>query len=328
MTPSYLLRRLGYVALNLLAIMTISFFLFRLVPGNPADTIVGPLASEELRQSVIDRYGLDDPILTQYFKYMGALLTADLGTSLLTSRPVTEVVFRSFVNTLVLVGGIFVLSYLFGGLIGAVLAWKRGTWIERVGGVLELFIRGAPTFFVGVILILFFSINLGWLPSTGMRSSGFSETNFFRIYLTTDFLRHLILPVVTGSLYAHVVPALIMRNTMLELKHADFLDLARAVGLPERAVMIRHGVRNALMPLIAEGSQFLGWAVGGLVAIEYVFSWPGLGREIVNALGARDYPVAQGSFFFIAVLVMSVYFLADLLASSLDPRVRRRASAE
>ena len=328
MTPSYILRRLGYVTLNLLVIVTIAFFLFRLVPGNPADIMVGPLASDELKQTIIERYGFDDPLPLQYVKYMRSLVTSDLGSSLLTNRPVREVVFRSFSNTLVLVVGIFVVSFTLGGLIGAVLGWKRGTWIERVGGALELLIRGAPTFFVGVILILIFSNNLGWLPSTGMRSGGFEETNLFRIYTSSDFLKHLILPVVTGSLYAHVVPALIMRNTMIHLKHADFLDLARAKGLSERAVMFRHGVRNALMPLIAEGSQFLGWAVGGLVAIEFVFSWPGLGREIVNALDVRDYPVAQGAFLFIAILVVVAYFLADILAGLLDPRVRRRSSTD
>ena len=328
MTPSYILRRLGYVTLNLLVIVTIAFFLFRLVPGNPADIMVGPLASDELKQTIIERYGFDDPLPLQYVKYMRSLVTSDLGSSLLTNRPVREVVFRSFSNTLVLVVGIFVVSFTLGGLIGAFLGWKRGTWIERVGGALELLIRGAPTFFVGVILILIFSNNLGWLPSTGMRSGGFEETNLFRIYTSSDFLKHLILPVVTGSLYAHVVPALIMRNTMIHLKHADFLDLARAKGLSERAVMFRHGVRNALMPLIAEGSQFLGWAVGGLVAIEFVFSWPGLGREIVNALDVRDYPVAQGAFLFIAILVVVAYFLSDILAGLLDPRVRRRSSTD
>ncbi len=328
MTPGYMLRRVGYVTLNLLVIVTIAFFLFRLIPGNPADIMVGSLASEELRQTIIDRYGLDDPLPLQYVKYMRSLVTSDLGSSLMTNRPVQEVIFRSFSNTLVLVLGIFVVSFTLGGLVGALLGWKRGTWVERVGGALELLVRGAPTFFVGVILILIFSITLDWLPSTGMRSGGFDETNLFRIYTSADFLKHLILPVVTGSLYAHVVPALIMRNTMIYLKHADFLDLARAKGLSERAVMLRHGVRNALMPLIAEGSQFLGWAVGGLVAIEFVFSWPGLGREIVHALDARDYPVAQGAFLFIAVLVLLVYFAADLLASLLDPRVRRRSSAD
>jgi peptide/nickel transport system permease protein len=117
-----------------------------------------------------------------------------------------------------------------------------------------------------------------------------------------------------------------MRNTMLELREADYLDLVRAKGFRESYVMLRHGVRNALMPMLAEASQFLGWAVGGLVAIEFVFSWPGLGREIVNALDARDYPIAQGALFLIAVLVMVVYFAADMLAAALDPRTRRTSA--
>jgi ABC-type dipeptide/oligopeptide/nickel transport system permease component len=327
MSGPYLLKRLVYMALNLWVIITIAFLLFRLVPGNPADLMVSPLVGVEVRDAIVERLGLNDPLPTQYIKYIGQLLTGDFGTSYLNNAPVLEVVTRAFANTLVLVLVMFVISFVVGGIIGALLAWYRGTTFERVGSAFELAVRGAPTFFVGVMLILVFSRNLGWLPSTGMRSENFGETSLFSIYTSADFLRHLILPVAAGSIYAHVVPALLMRNTMLELREAEYLDLVRAKGFRESYVMLRHGVRNALMPMLAEASQFLGWAVGGLVAIEFVFSWPGLGREIVNALDARDYPVAQGALFLIAVLVMVVYFAADMLAAVSDPRTRR-VSAE
>jgi peptide/nickel transport system permease protein len=323
MNAGYLLKRLLYMAVNLWVIVTISFFLFRLVPGNPADLMVSPFVGQDVRDALIDRLGLNDPLPVQYLRYVTDLLTGDFGTSYLTNKPVLNIVIPAFANTLVLVLGMFIVSFISGAVIGALMAWNRNSAFERLGSTFELFIRSAPTFFVGVILILTFSKNLAWLPSTGMRDANFGETSLFRIYTSADFLRHLALPVVAGSVYAHVVPALLMRNTMLELKYADFIDLVRAKGFSERYVMFRHGLRNALMPLLAEGSQFLGWAIGGLVAIEFVFSWPGLGREIVNALDGRDYPVAQAAFFLIAVLVMLVYFVADILAAILDPRVRR-----
>lgn len=323
MSGRYLFKRLLYILVNLWVIVTISFFLFRLVPGNPADLMVSPFVGEEVRDAIIERLGLNDPLPLQYIKYMGDLLTGDFGTAYLTNKPVLGTVLPAFANTLVLVLGMFTVSFLLGSALGALMAWYRNTKFEKTTSTLELFVRSAPTFFVGVLLILIFSKNLGWLPSTGMRDANFGETNLFRIYTSTDFLSHLVLPVIAGSVYAHVVPALLMRNTMLELKYADFIDLIRAKGFSEAYVMFRHGVRNALMPLIAEGSQFLGWAIGGLVAIEFVFSWPGLGREIVNALDGRDYPVAQAAFFLIAVMVMLVYFLADMVAAMLDPRVRR-----
>jgi peptide/nickel transport system permease protein len=311
------------MAVNLWVIVTISFFLFRLVPGNPADLMVSPFVGEEVRDAIIERLGLNDPMLVQYVKYVGDLVTGDFGTSYLTNKPVIDIVGPAFMNTLILVLGMFFVSFLVGSALGALMAWYRNSTFEKTASTSELFVRSAPTFFVGVVLILIFSKNLGWLPSTGMRDANFGETNLLRVYTSRDFLQHLILPVAAGAIYAHVVPALLVRNTMLELKYADFIDLVRAKGFSERYVMFRHGVRNALMPLIAEGSQFLGWAIGGLVAIEFVFSWPGLGREIVNALDGRDYPVAQAAFFLIAVMVMLVYFAADVLAAALDPRVRR-----
>lgn len=323
MSGKYILKRFVYMIVNLWVIMTLAFFLFRMVPGNPADLMVSPFVGEEVRDAIIERLGLNDPLPLQYIHYMRDLLTGDFGSSYINNKPVVDVVVPAFANTLMLVLGMFLVSFLIGSALGAMMAWYRNTTFEKVASTTELVIRSAPTFFVGVVLILIFSKNLGWLPSTGMREANFGETNLLKVYTSADFLKHLILPVVAGAVYAHVVSALLMRNTMLELKYADFIDLVRAKGFSERYVMFRHGMRNALMPLIAEGSQFLGWAIGGLVAIEFVFSWPGLGREIVNALDGRDYPVAQAAFFLIAVMVMIVYFLADILAALLDPRVRR-----
>ncbi len=327
MSSGYLTRRLIYLVLNLWVLITIAFFLFRLLPGNPADFLIDPLLTDPVRRAeVMERLGLDAPLLVQYFRYLGALLTGDLGHSFRSNLPVTQIVGRSFANTLVLVVAMFVVAYGVGITLGAWFAARRGSMAERIGGTLALFVRGMPGFFLGVLLVMIFAVSLGWLPSTGMRSGNYQEGSLLALYTSRDFLSHLILPVATAAITACVAPMILMRNTMLDVMHSDFMELVEAKGVPRRTRLYRHGVRNALMPLMAEGSQFIGYAVGGLVEIEVVFSWPGLGREIVTAINTRDYVVAQGAFIYIGVLVMVVYFVADILAALLDPRLRRSAT--
>lgn len=329
MSGTYVIKRLLYMLLNLVFIITLVFFLFRLLPGNPADLLISPfVAGPDVRAALIERLGLDQPLYVQYLRYFGDILRGDLGASFFQNVPVTTIVFRDFMNTLVLVVAVFLISYITGSLLGALLAWRRGSFVEKMGSSVALFVRGAPTFWVGMLLILLFAVNLGWLPSGGLRSANFGNRDLLSVYTSVDFLKHLALPVLAGSIYATGLPLLLMRNTMLEVVHSDYLDLARAKGLSEAKVLYKHAFRNALMPLVAESSQFLGWAVGGMVAVEFVFSWPGLGREIVTAVSARDYPLAQGAFIYIAVLVLVIYFLADLIATYLDPRARTEAAPE
>lgn len=322
MRGGYIVQRSLYVLLNLWVIVTLVFFLFRALPGNPADVLISPFAPPELRDRLSEQLGLNEPLLTQYGTYLGDLFRGELGTSFFKNVPVTEVIIPAFMNTMVLVLATFVVSYVLGTLGGAVLAWTRGSTGEKIINAVVLFMRGAPTFWVGMIFILIFAVQLGWFPSGGMRGGDFGQ-RALTYYFSTDFLRYLALPVAAASTYALGLPLLLMRNTMLEVVDADFIDLARAKGLSKPAILYKHALRNGLMPMIAESSQFIGWAVGGLVVVEFVFSWPGLGREIVMAVSARDYPLAQGAFLLIAVLVTLLYFLSDLLATYLDPRTRR-----
>jgi peptide/nickel transport system permease protein len=317
-----MIRRLVYVLLNLLVIVTIVFFMFRALPGNPADVLISPFAPPEARQARIEALGLDDPLPVQYVGYMRDLVTGDLGTSFFRNVPVMDVIRPAFLNTLLLAVSIFLVSYSLGVAGGAFLAWRRGSAVEKIGNALALFVRGAPSFWVGMILVLVFAVNLGWLPSGGMRQEDFGRQGL-GVYFSLETLKHLVLPVAAASLSAVGLPLLLMRNTMLDVVDAEFIDLLRAKGLSRFSILYRHALRNALMPLMAESAQFIGWAVGGVVVIEVVFSWPGLGREIVQAISARDYPVAQGAFLLIAVLVMVLYFVSDLLATYLDPRTRR-----
>lgn len=322
MNLSYVGRRSLYVFLNLWIIVTLVFFMFRALPGNPADVLISPFAPPEVRLRQIELLGLDQPLPAQYFSFLGDVLRGQFGVSFYRNVPVTEVIGPAFVNTMVLVMATFLVSYILGAAGGALLAWTRGSVGEKVANTVALVMRGAPTFWVGMILIMVFSVRLGWFPSGGMRGGDFGR-GALDLYFSLEFLRYLTLPVLAASTYALGLPLLLMRNTMLDVVDADYIDLARAKGLSKPVILYKHALRNALMPMIAESSQFIGWAVGGLVVIEFVFSWPGLGREIVNAVSARDYPLAQGAFLLIAVLVTLLYFLSDLVATVLDPRTRR-----
>jgi ABC-type dipeptide/oligopeptide/nickel transport system permease component len=322
MNLAYVGRRSLYVLLNLWIIVTLVFFMFRALPGNPADVLISPFAPPELRLRQIELLGLDRPLPVQYLSFLGDVIRGQFGVSFYRNVPVTDVIGPAFINTMVLVMATFLVSYFIGAGGGALLAWTRGSLGEKIVNAIALVMRGAPTFWVGMLLIMIFSVRLGWFPSGGMRGGDFGQSGF-GLYFSVEFLRYLALPVLAASTYALGLPLLLMRNTMLDVVDADYIDLARAKGLSKPVILYKHALRNALMPMIAESSQFIGWAVGGLVVIEFVFSWPGLGREIVNAVSARDYPLAQGAFLLIAVLVMLLYFFSDLIATYLDPRTRR-----
>lgn len=323
MNALYFLKRLLYSLFTIWAIMTVTFLLFRALPGDPAGMMIDPLLTDEARrQAIVERLGLDRPLWVQYIDYFRMLLQGDFGTSFQSRQPVTTLLGSAFLNSLVLAIVIFVLAYGLGSMFGAVLAWNRGRWIDRAGVYGALLLRGAPMFFVGILLIMVFAINLNWFPSSGIRSE-FGAASPWDIYTSWDFVRHLVLPAVTGAFHVASSPVLIMRSSMLDVTQAEFLDLARAKGLTDRVVLFRHAFRNAVLPLVAEGSQFFAYAVGGLVVVEVVFSWPGLGRTIVNALNFRDYPLAQGAFIYLGLLVVVAFLVSDLLAAWLDPRARR-----
>jgi peptide/nickel transport system permease protein len=322
MNAVYFIKRFLYSFVTIWAIVTVTFVLFRMLPGDPAAMMIDPLMDPARREVLMERFGLNEPFYVQYFDYFRLLLAGELGTSYQSRQPVTTLLNSAFVHSFVLATVMFILAYGVGSVMGALLAWYRGTLFERVGVNMALLLRGAPPFFVGILLIMVFAINLGWLPGAGIRT-GFAHTSVWRIYGSWDFIRHLILPALTGAIFAGSSPMLIMRSAMLDVTQAEFLDLARAKGLSGMSVLFRHAFRNALLPLIAEGSQFFAYAIGGLVTIEVVFSWPGLGRTIVQALLFRDFPVAQGAFLYIGLLVVVSFVLSDALAAYFDPRARR-----
>lgn len=317
----YLLGRLAQMVAVLWVIVTILFLIFRLMPGNPLVAFIDPTFTEEQAAAVRRQFGLDQPLYVQYALYLRNVVTGNLGTSFFQKEPVFEVLMDVLPNTLLLTGVALFGSYAFGVVGGAVLAWRRGTAVEGVGILLALMTRAAPEFFLGMLVLSFFSFDLGWFPSSGVADPGVVYGSVVDQVVSADFWHHLALPALTMAIYLQGLPLLLMRSNMLEVLDEDFVTMARMKGLPEWRIMLAHAARNALLPIVTALTLGIGYAVGGDVVVETVFSWPGLGRLLVRAVQAHDYPLAQGAFLLIAAIIVGMNFLADVVYSALDPRV-------
>jgi peptide/nickel transport system permease protein len=318
---SRLISRLVLTLFVLWTVATILFLIFRLMPGSPLAAFVSPTFTPEQQDSLRRQFGLDQSLFQQYVLFIGNLLKGDLGESFFYKRPVGEVVMTAFANTIALTMGSLLIAYMFGVLMGAMFAWKRGTLIEGVGIPIVLVTRAAPEFWLGMVMLAIFSFGLGWFPGGGANSAGGSYTSEWARIFSLDFLRHLILPAMALALYLQGLPLLLMRTNMLEVMQEDFVTMARMKGLSTWAIVIRHAARNALLPVATAFALGIGQSVGGNVVVETVFSWPGLGRMLVDAVASSDYPLAQGAFLMITTVLVTMNFVADMLYSLLDPRI-------
>jgi peptide/nickel transport system permease protein len=318
---SVFLGRLGHMLIVLWAVATILFLMFRLMPGDPTAAYIDTTFSEEQQLALKRTFGLDRPLYDQYALYMRNLVLGELGTSFHHKRPVLDVILDVLPNTLILTMASLLVAYAFGVLVGAWLAWKRGTWIEGAVIPTVLALRAAPEFWLGMVLLASLGFGLGWFPSGGANSPGATFPSELARIFSLDFLHHLTLPVLTLALYLQGLPLLLMRSNMIEVMQEDFITMARMKGLSEWSIVIRHAARNALLPVVTAFALGFGASVGGNVVVETVFSWPGLGRLLVNAVASSDYPVAQGAFLLITLVLVTMNFVADLLYSVLDPRV-------
>ena len=314
-------KRLLHMLFVLWAIASVLFLMFRLLPGDPTLAYIDPSFTEEQRAAIQHQFGLDLPLYRQYVAFLGNVLHGEFGLSFRQRLPVAGLVLGTLPNTLLLTLTALVVAYGFGGLFGAVLAWKRGSGFETLSIPLVLATRAAPEFWVGMVLLAVFAFGLGWFPSGGATSPGAVFPSQWARVFSADFARHLALPALTLAIYLQGLPVLLMRSSMLEVMDEEFVTMARMKGLPEWEVMLRHAARNALLPLVTAFALGFGASVGGNVVIETVFSWPGLGRMLVDAVGSSDYPLAQGAFLLIAAVLVLMNFVADLLYGLLDPRV-------
>lgn len=316
----FLAKRLGLSAIALYFVATILFLMFRLLPGDPTTAMIAPQMSASAREEMAAQFGLDAPLYIQYLAYLQNLLVGNLGISFRFNEPVAQILVTRMMNTLVLMLTAVVLAYATGIFIGSLFAWKRGSKLDSYGTGVVLLMYAAPVFWTGMIGLMVFSYQLSWVPSGGIRDAGFIPGSIFANYIAVDFLKHLVLPLTVTTLYFLAVPALTMRNNMIDVLGADFIELNRAQGLSEYAILYRHAARNALLPVLHYAAVSIGFAFGGSVIIETVFSWPGIGRLMWEATLSQDYPVAQGAFLLLATVVITMNFLADALSVYVDPR--------
>jgi len=323
----YVIKRLLHMVFVLWAVATIVFLMFRLMPGDPTAAFIDPTFTVDQQQAIRAQFGLDLPLPQQYLVYLGNLLRGEFGLSFRQRQPVLGLVLEVLPNTLLLTMTSLIIAYIFGTLLGALMAWKRGGVFEAISVPLVLTTRAAPEFWLGMVMLAIFAFGLGWLPSGGANSAGASYGSEWHRVFSLDYLSHLALPALTLAIYLQGLPALLMRSSMLEVMREEFVTMARMKGLSERSIMLRHAARNALLPLVTAFALGFGQSVGGNVVVENVFSWPGLGRLLADAIANSDYPLAQCAFLLIAFVLVLMNFLADLAYGLLDPRVAHERGA-
>ena len=319
-----LLQRLGQTVFIPWVVTTLLFFLFRLMPGSPLAAYIDPSMTAEQQAILLHQFGLDQPLWHQYVLYLLNLARGSLGVSFIYKEPVVGILLAALPNTLLLTLTSLLIAYAFGTLAGAFLAARRGTWMETVTLPAILATRALPEFWLGMVLLAVLSFSLGLLPAGGATSPGASFPNALARYGSLDFLRHLILPALTLAIFLQGLPTLLMRSNMLEVMQEEFVVMSRMKGLSEWSIIMRHAARNALLPVATALALGIGSSIGGNVVVESVFSWPGLGRRLVEAVSGSDYPLAQGSFLMIAAAQVVMNCVADVLYTTLDPRVGRR----
>ena len=310
---TFLVRRLAQVLLTIIAMSMIVFAVTQVLPGDISYVIAGQFATPDQVAAIRSRLGLNDPVWVQYLRWAGSAVRGDLGTSLIMNRPVSALVGDALARSAQLAGAAFILIAGIGVTSGVISAVRPGGWFDRASLVLSWLFVALPQFFVAMALILLFSSTLGWLPATGYvpMSQGF-----------VDWAAHLALPVVTLviALVTHV--ASLQRASMIEALTAPFVRAARAKGLNERTVVLRHALRNALIPTVTVLTLDLGILMGGIVVVETVFSYPGLGRLMIQAVEQKDIPVLQASVLTVTVIYALANLAADLGYLLLDPRLR------
>ncbi|MGI9436315.1 MAG: ABC transporter permease [Geminicoccaceae bacterium] len=312
---SYVLRRILALFPVLLGLTVIVFAIMALIPGDPATAILGSFATPENVDKLNRDLGLDRPLIQRYLIWLGNLVQGDFGRSYSLNRPVLDEVLERFSATLILSGTALVLCTIWGVLIGIWTAARQFGWTDKILTFVVLIGISIPSFWLGLLLILVFSVKLRWLPASGM----------YAIYGGGDFLdlmTHLVLPALTLSVVATGVIARLTRSAMLEILRLDFIRTARAKGVTERSVIYRHAFKAALVSIIPVIGVQAGFVLGGAVYIETVFQWPGIGRMLVQAISTRDILLVQGGVIVVATSYILFNLLADLAQAWLDPRIK------
>ncbi|WP_117195831.1 ABC transporter permease [Rhizobium terrae] len=324
MILSRLCAKLAGIVFTILVITSINFVLIHAAPGDPAMVIAGQSGAADAKfiEQVRAEYGLDQPFLVQLGTYIGKVVQLDLGYSYRQRAEVSQLILERLGPTLMLTLSAFFLSLIGGVLFGAFAGRRHGTWADLAVSLISLLFYATPVFWLGLMLVLVFSIQLDWLPAFGY--ANIRASSFGPIEYALDVAKHLILPVVTLSAIYMAVYTRLMRSSLIEVSHEDHVRTARAKGLNEGQILRRHMLRNAAVPVVTFAGLQAGALIGGAVVVETVFSWPGIGRLTFDAVTARDYPVLLGLFLMMSVLVIATNHLTDVLHRIIDPRIKGR----
>jgi peptide/nickel transport system permease protein len=316
----FVLGRIVKAVIVVLAIIVLNFVLIRLAPGDPASVIAGQsgAADPQFMDQLRHQFGLDRPVYEQLWIYVSRIVMLDLGVSHRQQRTVASLLAERLPATLLLTGAAFVLAIAVGVLLGVLAARRVGTWADSAITVLALTCYATPLFWIGLMLVLLFSVVLDWLPAFGMSSVGANLTGLASVL---DVGRHLILPALTLGLFYLAIYARLTRAAMLEVADQDFVKTARAKGVPEGRILRAHVLRNALLPVITFAGIQAGQLIGGSILVETVFAWPGIGRLAFDALLARDYNLLLGVFVCTSAMVVTFNIVTDLLYAAIDPRI-------
>jgi ABC-type dipeptide/oligopeptide/nickel transport system permease component len=301
---AFVVRRLMLSIPTLIGVMVVVFLLLYVAPGDPVQDMVGERADAETIARLRKELHLDEPVAKQFVLYAGGVLKGDLGNSYITQRPIIQDIKERFPKTLLLAGTAMLLASVLGITIGVLSARNPGGWFDRLGLGLAYLGISFPVYWVGLILILIFAVTLKWLPPSGYGG-----------------IEYLILPALALGSRSIAFLARVTRSSMLEVMGGDFVRTARAKGLRERVVIGRHALRNALIPIITVLGLDFGYYLTGSILTETIFSWPGIGRYVVNAIARRDLPAINGTVLFLSIVFVLVNLITDLAYAKADPRV-------
>jgi ABC-type dipeptide/oligopeptide/nickel transport system permease component len=313
----FLIKRAIFAIVTVFVAITINFFLFRVLPGSAVRNLSRvPNATPELQHSLEEQFGLDKPLWQQYVIYVDQMLHGNMGISFSNQQPVASNLREALANTIPMVALGTVVAIVIGVITGVLSAWKRGTKLDQVSTNLAIAFYSFPTQWLALVLLIYLS---AWFPSHGRADDFLIDPTWWEHQ--ADVLRHMALPSLTLALTLYGEYTLIVRSSMLETLGEDYILTARAKGLSQRAIVIRHALRNATLPITTLIALSLGYVVAGAILIETVYSWPGIGNAVYQAVIERDYPMLQGAFLVLTVSVVFFNFVADVLYFSLDPRI-------
>ncbi|MYL35211.1 ABC transporter permease subunit [Pontibacillus yanchengensis] len=329
---AYTIRRLFMLIPVLIGMSILVFSIIYLIPGNPAQIILGQRATVEAIAQVEQQLGLDQPWYIQYFDYVGGLLQGDLGTSIKTKVPISDEIYPYLAATMELTIVAIIIAIVVGVNAGIISAWLHNSWFDYIAMIFALIGVSMPIFWLGLMEQYIFSVQLEWLPSTGRYDASTVITPITHLYLVDTLLqgniahfwdvsKHLILPGLALATIPMAIIARITRSSMLEVMRSDFIRTARAKGLNNFWVVYKHSLKNAVIPVLTVIGLQTGLLLGGAILTETIFGWPGIGRYIYDAINYRDYPVIQSGILLVATIFVMINLIVDLLYAAIDPRI-------